>query len=92
MKIVGSNSISKVENCITTKIENITILLNLETGKYIKLNESASIIWETIEQSNSVDHLKEIVSELMNASINEIGDDIESFLEEAIEKKIIMVV
>ena len=60
MKIKGSKSIIKSEHCISTKIDNNTVLLNLETGKYIKLNHSASVIWEKIESCKSIDHLKKL--------------------------------
>ena len=91
MKIEGSKSVVKSEHCISTKMDNSTILLNLETGKYIKLNQSASIIWEKIQTCTSIDHLKKLVSTESGAPIKDIEADIESFLAEAEIKKVIKI-
>ena len=77
MKIKGSKSIIKSEDT-STKIDNNTVLLNLETGKYIKLNHSASVIWEKIESCKSIDHLK-IISNETGILLKDIDSDIESF-------------
>ncbi len=91
MKMEGLKSVVKSEHCISTKMDNSTILLNLETGKYIKLNQSASIIWEKIEICTSIDHLKKLVSIQTGAPIKDIEADIESFLAEAELKKVIKI-
>tara|TARA_B100001093_G_C26184965_1_gene741404 strand:- start:133 stop:411 length:279 start_codon:yes stop_codon:yes gene_type:complete len=91
MKIEGSKSVIKSEHCISTKIDNNTVILNLETGKYIKLNQSASIIWEKIETCTSIDHLKKLVSTESGVSLKDIGTDIESFLLKAEVKKMIKI-
>ena len=91
MKIRGSKSIIKSEHCISTKMNNNTVLLNLETGKYIKLNQSASIIWEKIELCESVDHLKKIVATESCVSVKDIDADIDSVLLEAETKKVIKI-
>ncbi len=91
MKIEDSKSVVKSEHCISTKMDNSTILLNLETGKYIKLNHSASIIWEKIDTCTSIDHLKKLVSTESTIPMKEIEADIESFLVEAALKKVIKI-
>ena len=91
MKIEGSKSVIKSEHCISTKIDNNTVILNLETGKYIKLNQSASIIWEKIESSITIDHLKKLVSTESGVPLKDIDADIESFLLEAEIKKVIKI-
>ena len=48
MKLSQTALIVKADNCISTKIGENTVLLNLETGKYIKLNDTATLIWEKI--------------------------------------------
>ena len=91
MKIEGSKSVVKSEHCISSKLDNNTILLNLETGKYIKLNHSASIIWEKIGTCTSIDHLKKLVATESGVPMKDIEADIESFLVEAELKKVIKI-
>ena len=91
MKKEGSKSVIKSEHCISTRINNNTVLLNLETGKYIKFNQSASIIWEKIESCTSIDHLKKLVSTESSIPLKDIDADIDSFLIEAEIKKLIKI-
>lgn len=45
--------ISKVENQVSRKIEDETIILNLSTGIYYTLNQTGSAIWSLINGKNS---------------------------------------
>jgi hypothetical protein len=49
------------DNWVGSQIEDSFVMVNIETGKYVSLNASASAIWEALEQPRSRD---EIVSDL----------------------------
>lgn len=91
MNMQLSKYISKSKKCISTEMGEDAILLNLETGKYIKLNESASIIWKKIEGEIKISVLKQEVASYFKVGLELINDDIDLFIEEAILKKIIIV-
>lgn len=91
MKIKDSNQIQKAENCVSTKIKKNSVLLNLETGKYIKLNETATFIWEQINASIVVEQIKNSLAKEFNVSVKVISSDVDDFLAEAYEKKIIQI-
>ena len=91
MSMQSSKYISKSKNCISTEMGEDAILLNLETGKYIKLNESALIIWKKIEGKIKISDLKQEVALYFKVESNEISDDIDLFIDEALLKKIITV-
>lgn len=49
------------ENWVGSQIEDSFVMVNIETGKYVALNQSASAIWDALEKPRSAE---EIVSEL----------------------------
>ena len=73
------------------KIGLSSFLLNTETGIYFELNQTATAVWELLKEPKSEDEIINILSDGYN-SIDEISKDIVSFLETAINKKIIKLV
>ncbi len=49
------------DNWVGSQIEDNFVMVNIETGKYVALNASASVIWDALEQPRSSD---EIVTDL----------------------------
>lgn len=49
------------DNWVGSQIEDNFVMVNIETGKYVSLNASASAIWDALEQPRSTD---EIVADL----------------------------
>ena len=76
------------ENCVSEKLDDELIILDLESGLYHSLNEVGSVIWEEIKDKNlSYDDL---VESLSKKYIGEnISKDSDLFLEELKEKKLI---
>ena len=56
-RINDETRIKKNETILTSKIEDQTIMMNLENGNYYGLNPVGSQIWEIIEQKISVKKL-----------------------------------
>jgi hypothetical protein len=49
------------DNWVGSQIEDSFVMVNIETGKYVTLNVSASAIWDALEQPRLID---DVVSEL----------------------------
>lgn len=51
MDQTDSNQLLIVQNAnlISAKVSDDTLIMNVETGKFIQINRSAAIIWEMIE-------------------------------------------
>lgn len=50
------------DNWVGSQIEDNFVMVNIESGKYVALNASASAIWDALEQPRSAD---EIVADLL---------------------------
>ena len=76
------------ENCVSEKLGDELIVLDLKSGLYHSLNEIGSIIWEEIEdKSPSYDCLIKSVSQRYIGE--NISKDSGLFIEELKEKKLI---
>ena len=76
------------ENCVSEKLDDEVIILDLESGLYHSLNEIGSVIWEEIKDKNP--SYDDLVKSLSKKYIGEnISKDSDLFLEELKEKKLI---
>ena len=76
------------ENCVSEKLDDELIILDLESGLYHSLNEIGSNIWEEIKDGNPTynDLIKSISQKYIGKNISK---DSEIFLEKLKEKKLI---
>ena len=63
MKFGKNNKFTINSSCISTSIEDRSVILNIENGKYYELNHTASFIWNCLKQDYIFD---KIIIELMN--------------------------
>ena len=76
-------------SCIKSKIRDEYFLLNLDSDKYLKLNTSAGFIWDYLKEPKSLTEIKRKLEQEFKISDDEFND-IESFLKECIEQKIVL--
>ena len=63
MKFEKNNKFIINSSCISTSIEEKSVILNIENGIYYELNHTASFIWNCLKQDYIFD---QIIIELMN--------------------------
>lgn len=63
MKFGKNNKFIINSSCISTSIEEKSVILNIESGIYYELNHTASFIWNCLKQDYT---FEKIVIELMN--------------------------
>ena len=76
--------------CIKSRIKKDYFLLNLENDNYIKLNESASYIWDLLEEGKTYSELRESINSKFNLKEKD-NKDIESFISKCENLEIIKV-
>ena len=82
------NKLHISENCVSEKLDDELIILDLESGLYHSLNEIGSVIWEEIKDKNP--SFDDLVKSISKKYIGEnISKDSDLFLEELKEKKLI---
>lgn len=64
-------------------------LLNVETGKYLYLNETGARIWDLLEECSTVSELAAQLFGEYEIELDTVRSKIETFLKKAIEARLI---
>jgi hypothetical protein len=86
-----STKIARSDNFIHNVIDGELVMMNIETGSYVSMNNTGKIIWEQLENAKTVN---EIISDLLNQFTIERSQceaDVIPFIEKMIEQSIVVV-
>lgn len=81
------------KNCSVTNVDDTTVFLNLDTGKYFTTNNIGSYIWEML-LSNTYYSINEVVSaiiETYDIDTNSARNDLDFFLKDLVKNEIILI-
>lgn len=67
------------------------VLLNLETAAYHGLNETGSLIWESVEQGMALDDLVPHVASFFEDAPANLADEIAAFIRNLVERDLLRV-
>lgn len=79
------------KECISSDHEGQKIILNIDTGRYLEINETGSAILNSIGEGIYIDDLIELLSKKYSISKSEIKQDILEFIKEAERLKAIII-
>ena len=51
------------ENWVGSQIEDNFVMVNIDSGKYVALNSTASAVWDALEQPKSQDDIEVVLRE-----------------------------
>jgi hypothetical protein len=71
----------KTKNAISRKIEDETLVLNLQTKQYHILNETAGMIWELADGDHTIEDISQAICEEFEATVDVVTDDVIHTLE-----------
>jgi hypothetical protein len=71
----------KTKNAISRKIEDETLVLNLQTKQYHILNETAGMIWELADGDHTIEEIARHICEEFEASLDVVKEDVLHTLE-----------
>ena len=81
--------VSRNENCLSTGSDSETIILNLSTGNYLKLNNTGRKVWNLLENELAYSDLLSEICKDFKTKKHEIDNDLKLFLYECKEKNIL---
>ncbi len=71
------------ETIVWNRVENETLVLNLESGFYYTLDEVAGLVWQSLLENSSRDEIASRISKEYNVTDSQtVCDDINLLLEE----------
>ena len=89
--MITGYSINK--NCSITNVNDTTVILNLDTGKYFTCNNIGSYIWEKLLSDNafSMNEVIDMIIDIYDIDICSARDDLDFFLKELLKNEIILI-
>ena len=78
----------KNPKCIYKDIDNVGVILEPESGKFIELNKTALIIWNMLDKTNNLPELKNKLFEIYEAT-ESLEQDLNVFINNALKANII---
>lgn len=81
--------IYKNKNTTYSTLRDSSVILNEDTSEYLLLNESAKNIFEALDDGDTREQLKSKLEEIFDDPEKKLGHELNIFLDEAIQKKII---
>ena len=80
--------LSKNPKCIYKEVDNVGVILEPESGKFIELNKTALIIWNMLDKTNNLPDLKNKLFEMYETT-ESLEQDVNVFINNALQANII---
>jgi hypothetical protein len=80
MQIDLNSTIVRLDNAMSTPLDEELVILNMAKNNYIALNDIGRRIWELIESPIRVEDLNELLSREFQATPEQIAADVLPFL------------
>lgn len=77
------------DNIIRSKLDKLFYILNLETGKYLKINSSSNFIFDCIENNLCCVEIINSIAQTYNISYELAEKELNLFADKAIKLKLI---
>tara|TARA_B100002019_G_C20980873_1_gene455756 strand:+ start:165 stop:455 length:291 start_codon:yes stop_codon:yes gene_type:complete len=90
-KINQENIFKKIETISETDLDEEKIIMDTDSGKFISINNTGSVIYEEIDGIKSVNDIILKLSERYGKS-SELNEDILSFINLLFEKRLIEII
>ncbi len=79
------------ENVLWEEVEGEVVLLKLDEGKSFRLNRTGGRVWRGIVEKSSLEQIAAGLSDRLTINGYNVNDDLEQFISELIEEKLVVV-
>ncbi|MDT0577029.1 PqqD family protein [Croceicoccus sp. F390] len=83
--------VTACENVVACELSTGSALLNLDTSRYFQLNGTASFLWDSIGEGNSVQGLCDAMAANYAVEVDDCYDDVIALLEAFRKAKLITI-
>lgn len=93
LEINSAQKIQRIDKDVTeTEFEGKIVLLHIENGEYYNFNETGSDLWNWLEEVKTLEQLLTLITEKYSVTAEECRQDIITWLNEALARKLIKIV
>ena len=84
--------IKKNKDAISEIIENKTYVLNINTGYYLELNETASELWTSFDNNTTLEDLEKYLLNNYDVSSEQAKKDVNFFINDCINNSLVLII
>jgi len=85
MKLQGKQKFKHADHIAWRRVEQESVILDLNTSDYYSLSETGALIWESLGAGHSVEHVKEIVCRQYDIEPSVLHKHMESLVEQLVQ-------
>jgi hypothetical protein len=83
--VTPSTRIARTEGVVAEPMEGGVVMLDPETDRYLRLNATGKVIWESLAETATVAELARVLAEQTGVGADRAEADAASFIESLIE-------
>lgn len=90
MKIKPTTLLKRGEDYIYNNVDGELVMMNINTGLYISVNDTGKEIWTLLEEPRTLDYILNEIGKLYNVSPEQCETDVVPFMRSMLERKLII--
>lgn len=84
-----NTTLSRGEEYVFNEVDGELVMMSIETGDYVSMNETGKIIWELLEQDKTVNELIALLVQQFDVDQEIVKNDVVPFIEQMKTKGIL---
>ena len=83
--------ISRGEDAISEELGHETVILNPQSGRYVRLNRTGTVVWQALDAPRTVNFLIELLVQRFDVTDDRARNDLASFVDTLAERDMLSV-
>lgn len=89
VQITNNTKIVAAEDTLSTTLDDESVILHVDSGKYFGFNEVGTKIWELLAEPHSIAELTQQIASEYEITEERCRTDIEELVEELVQKELV---
>ena len=83
-------TLAKGENYLANEIDGEVVMMNIETGLYVSLNNTGKVIWDMLDTPKTIESLINLLVDTYKITHEQCTTDIVPFIEQMMQQEILV--
>jgi len=87
-----STILKRSEDYLSNEIDHELVMMNISTGSYASLNETAKLIWQFLDTPKTVQEIMDVLRAEYHVSKEQCTNDLAPFIGKMLDKKMLEII
>jgi hypothetical protein len=83
-------TLAKGENYLANEIDGEVVMMNIETGLYVSLNNTGKVIWDLLDTPKSIQTIIDLLVNTYKITLEQCTTDVVPFIEQMMQQEILV--